>query len=61
MVEDDGIGGADARNGSGLAGLKDRVEALGATLKSEASRDTAPACTPTSRLAGAIELPTDVR
>jgi hypothetical protein len=33
VVEDDGIGGADARNGSGLIGLKDRVEALGGHLE----------------------------
>jgi PAS domain S-box-containing protein len=31
-VSDDGVGGADPRNGSGLRGLADRVEALGATL-----------------------------
>ena len=31
-VEDDGIGGADARSGSGLRGLRDRVEALGGQL-----------------------------
>ena len=28
-IRDDGIGGADTRNGSGLIGLVDRVEALG--------------------------------
>jgi signal transduction histidine kinase len=28
-IRDDGIGGADSRKGSGLIGLKDRVEALG--------------------------------
>jgi signal transduction histidine kinase len=28
-IRDDGIGGADARNGSGLIGLVDRIEALG--------------------------------
>jgi signal transduction histidine kinase len=27
-VQDDGIGGADSRQGSGLVGLRDRVEAL---------------------------------
>jgi signal transduction histidine kinase len=32
-VRDDGIGGADARSGSGLRGLADRVEALGGRLK----------------------------
>jgi hypothetical protein len=33
VVEDDGIGGADARNGSGRIGLKDRVEAVGGHLE----------------------------
>jgi signal transduction histidine kinase len=31
-VHDDGIGGADPANGSGLTGLADRVEALGGTI-----------------------------
>jgi signal transduction histidine kinase len=31
-IRDDGIGGADSRQGSGLIGLTDRVEALGGTL-----------------------------
>jgi GAF domain-containing protein/ketosteroid isomerase-like protein len=31
-VRDDGVGGADPRRGSGLVGLKDRIEALGGTL-----------------------------
>ncbi len=31
-VEDDGIGGADPNRGSGLTGLRDRVEALGGRL-----------------------------
>jgi signal transduction histidine kinase len=31
-VEDDGAGGADPGRGSGLAGLQDRIEALGGTL-----------------------------
>ncbi|MDT4892426.1 MAG: hypothetical protein QOE97_1461 [Pseudonocardiales bacterium] len=31
-VRDDGVGGADPLHGSGLVGLKDRVEALGGTL-----------------------------
>jgi len=34
-VEDDGIGGADIRRGSGLRGLVDRVEALGGRLQVE--------------------------
>jgi signal transduction histidine kinase len=32
-VSDDGIGGADPRGGSGLIGLRDRVEALGGRLE----------------------------
>jgi signal transduction histidine kinase len=31
-VVDDGVGGADPNGGSGLIGLKDRVEALGGTI-----------------------------
>jgi signal transduction histidine kinase len=31
-IRDDGIGGADRRQGSGLIGLSDRIEALGGTL-----------------------------
>ncbi|HEY2500036.1 MAG TPA: hypothetical protein VGI68_01075, partial [Mycobacterium sp.] len=42
---DDGIGGADSRNGSGLLGLTDRVEALGGHLQISSpagKRDIAP-------------------
>jgi signal transduction histidine kinase len=31
-VSDDGAGGADPARGSGLVGLKDRVEALGGAI-----------------------------
>jgi len=31
-IRDDGTGGADPVRGSGLVGLKDRVEALGGTI-----------------------------
>ena len=31
-VRDDGVGGADLVRGSGLVGLKDRIEALGGTF-----------------------------
>ena len=31
-VGDDGLGGADVRSGSGLQGLRDRVEAVSGTL-----------------------------
>ncbi len=34
-VADDGVGGADLRGGSGLRGLRDRVEALGGELDLE--------------------------
>ena len=34
-VRDNGSGGADIRSGSGLLGLRDRVEALGGTLNVE--------------------------
>lgn len=33
MIRDDGVGGADPRRGSGLTGLKDRVEAVGGTMQ----------------------------
>ena len=41
-VRDDGVGGADLARGSGLVGLKDRVEALGGriTLQSELGTGT---------------------
>jgi signal transduction histidine kinase len=32
QVSDDGVGGADASRGSGLVGIRDRVEAIGGTL-----------------------------
>jgi PAS domain S-box-containing protein len=37
-VEDDGVGGADAANGSGLRGLSDRVEALDGELSIDSPR-----------------------
>jgi signal transduction histidine kinase len=38
-VRDDGIGGADPANGSGLRGLSDRVSALDGRLEVESRRD----------------------
>jgi signal transduction histidine kinase len=35
QVADDGVGGADTLNGSGLRGLQDRVEAIGGRLRVE--------------------------
>ena len=32
QVRDDGVGGADTARGSGLVGLRDRVEAVGGTM-----------------------------
>jgi signal transduction histidine kinase len=37
-VRDDGIGGADLSGGSGLVGLRDRVEALGGELSLRSPR-----------------------
>ena len=34
-IRDDGVGGADATRGSGLTGLRDRIEALGGRIKIE--------------------------
>ena len=33
LISDDGIGGADSRKGSGLIGLKDRIEVLGGRMR----------------------------
>jgi signal transduction histidine kinase len=38
-VRDDGIGGADPARGSGLAGLTDRVEALGGSIRLESAAE----------------------
>jgi signal transduction histidine kinase len=45
-VRDDGVGGADPLRGSGLVGLKDRIEALGGTfsIDSPAARGTTVTC-----------------
>ena len=34
-VSDDGVGGADPSRGSGLVGLRDRVDTLGGTINAE--------------------------
>ena len=39
-VRDDGIGGADPARGSGLAGLTDRVEALGGSIHLDSAAET---------------------
>lgn len=38
-VRDDGVGGAEPQGGSGLVGLRDRVEALGGTIEVQSPRD----------------------
>jgi signal transduction histidine kinase len=45
-VRDDGAGGADPLRGSGLVGLKDRIEALGGTFSvhSPAGHGTTVSC-----------------
>jgi signal transduction histidine kinase len=50
-IRDDGTGGADPRRGSGLLGLRDRIEALGGTLQV-----TSPAGKGTTLL---VEIPLD--
>jgi signal transduction histidine kinase/uncharacterized protein YoaH (UPF0181 family) len=50
-VRDDGLGGADARRGSGLIGLKDRAEAIGGSICVESIRGTGTSLT--------AELPLD--
>ena len=37
-IADDGVGGADAEQGSGLRGLADRVEAMGGRLEVSSAR-----------------------
>jgi signal transduction histidine kinase len=39
-VQDDGVGGADPGGGSGLVGLRDRVEALGGTITIDSTAGT---------------------
>jgi signal transduction histidine kinase len=37
-VSDDGVGGADPSTGSGLTGIRDRIEALGGSLAVDSPR-----------------------
>jgi signal transduction histidine kinase len=48
-VRDDGVGGADPRQGSGLIGLIDRVEAMGGTISLSSPTGRALRCWSTSR------------
>ena len=42
QVRDDGAGGADATRGSGLTGLRDRVEAVGGSMTLDSAAGPAP-------------------
>jgi signal transduction histidine kinase len=39
-IRDNGVGGADPEQGSGLIGLRDRVEALGGTIEIASAADS---------------------
>jgi signal transduction histidine kinase len=51
-VRDDGAGGADPQGGSGLIGLRDRVEALGGTIGVESAKGAGTTVAVTLPLAG---------
>ena len=55
-VRDDGIGGADFAGGSGLVGLKDRVEALGGRIRLDSARDAGTAVRVELPLSGTPDL-----
>jgi signal transduction histidine kinase len=55
-IRDDGIGGADTRRGTGLIGLKDRVEALGGRMDVNSTRGEGTSLVVALRLAGDAEL-----
>jgi signal transduction histidine kinase len=38
LIRDDGVGGADPERGSGLLGLRDRIEALGGAIEISSRR-----------------------
>jgi signal transduction histidine kinase len=38
LIHDDGVGGADPDRGSGLLGLRDRIEALGGAIEISSRR-----------------------
>ena len=48
-VRDDGVGGADFTHGTGLVGLKDRVEALGGRILLDSTPAPARGCAQNSR------------
>ena len=55
QVRDDGVGGADASRGSGLTGLRDRVEAVGGSMTLDSTPGAGTVLTvllPASRIPG---------
>ena len=58
-VRDDGIGGADSARGSGLTGLKDRVDAIGGTLSVQSHPGQGTTCSPNCRSTHRICLSTN--
>jgi signal transduction histidine kinase len=55
-IRDDGVGGAEARGGTGLIGLKDRVEALGGRIAVESPAGEGTSLAVTLPLGGDAEL-----
>jgi PAS domain S-box-containing protein len=56
-IRDDGVGGADPEQGSGLIGLRDRIEALGGTIEIESAPGRGTALLVTIPLDGRPQLP----
>jgi signal transduction histidine kinase len=54
FIRDDGVGGADERSGSGLIGLKDRVEALGGRITVDSPSGVGTSLAVTLPLAGEL-------
>jgi signal transduction histidine kinase len=53
-IRDDGVGGADPERGSGLVGLRDRVEALGGTIEIASSAGSGTSLLVTLPLGGGL-------
>jgi signal transduction histidine kinase len=58
-IADDGVGGATESVGSGLIGLRDRVEAVGGTFRVESHRGTGTQIRAAIPRSGTIALPSD--
>ena len=57
-VTDDGVGGADPENGSGLSGLSDRLGAIGGSLSVSSDRGTGTTLSPSHPSSDAVGLST---